>query len=230
VKLDAKSAVLQTDLPDMPQVVDRLTSYFPTALTGRYRDAAAIHPLRRDIVAMSLVNEMTDRSGLTYAFVLGEGTGATPADALSAFLIASAVFDLPDLWARTDELTGTVPAELLDDIGCETHAFLVRAAQWLLAHRRRPLSLSAEVERFAAPVRAMRLRLPELLAGRETDALSRRVEQLAEGGVPNPVALHTAGLMPGIGLLDAVDVAERVPGVPLEDIARMYFTLSDRVR
>jgi hypothetical protein len=36
--------------------------------------------------------------------------------------------------------------------------------------------------------------------------------------------------MPGIGLLDAVDVAERMPGVPLEDIARMYFTLSDRVR
>jgi glutamate dehydrogenase len=230
VKLDVKAAVLQTDLPDLPQVVDRLTDYFPSALTGRYGDAVALHPLRRDIVAMSLVNEMIDRSGVTYAFVLGEGAGATPADALSAFLIASAVFDLPELWARTDALTGTVPVELLDDIGCQTHEFLVRAAQWLLAHRRRPLSLSAEVERFAAPVRAMRVRLPELLAGRETDALRRRVEQLAEGGVPSSVALHTVGLMPGIGLLDAVDVAERVPGVPLDDIARMYFTLSDRVR
>jgi hypothetical protein len=31
-------------------------------------------------------------------------------------------------------------------------------------------------------------------------------------------------------LFDAIEVAERVPGVPLEDIVRMYFTLADRVR
>jgi hypothetical protein len=34
----------------------------------------------------------------------------------------------------------------------------------------------------------------------------------------------------GLGLLDAIEVAERVPGVPLDDIARMYYTLADRVR
>ena len=48
--------------------------------------------------------------------------------------------------------------------------------------------------------------------------------------MPRPLALRTAGLLPGIGLLDAIEVAERVAGVPLEDIARMYYTLSERVR
>ena len=134
------------------------------------------------------------------------------ADALRAFLIVSAVFDLPDLWARIDELPGAVPAELVDDIVRETHRFLVRAAQWLLTRRPRPLSLSAEVEQFAPAVRAMRLRLPELLAGREAEAVRRRVEGLAERGVPMPLALHTAGLLPGIGLFDAIEVAERVAG------------------
>ena len=229
-KLDAKSAVLQTDLPDLPQVADRLTTYFPPALTARPLGPLTSHPLRREIVATSLVNQMIDRSGLTYAFVLGELTGATPADALRAFLIVSAVFDLPDLWARTDELSGAVPADLVDGIMRETHRFLVRAAQWLLTRRPRPLSLSAEVEQFASPARAMRLRLPELLAGREAEAVRRQVEGLAERGVPMPLALHTAGLQPGIGLFDAIEVAERVPGVPLEDIVRMYFTLADRVR
>jgi glutamate dehydrogenase len=186
--------------------------------------------LRRDIIATSLVNQMIDRSGLTYAFVLGEDTGESPADALRAFLIASSVFDLPDLWARIDELPGTVPARVVDDVVCGTHRFLAGAAQWLLSRRRRPLSLSAEVERFAAPVRAMRATLTELLTGRDADALTRQVEHLVECGVPRSVALHAAGLLPGIGFLDAIDVAERIPGVPLEDIARMYFTLSDRAR
>jgi glutamate dehydrogenase len=227
-KLDVKSAVLQTDLPEMPEVADRLTTYFPPALTARYRSALALHPLRREIVATSLVNQMVDRSGLTYTFVLGEATGASPADALRAFLIVSAVFDLPDLWARIDELPGTVPAEVVDDLQRETHRFLLRAAQWLLTRRPRPLSLSGEVEQFAPPVRAMRLRLPELLAGSEGDAVTRRVEGLAERGVSKSLAVQTAGLLPGIGLFDAIEVAERVPGVPLEDIVRMYFTLKDR--
>jgi hypothetical protein len=42
--------------------------------------------------------------------------------------------------------------------------------------------------------------------------------------------MRTAGLLSGIGLLDAVEVAERVAGVPVEDVARMYYTLSERLR
>jgi glutamate dehydrogenase len=76
----------------------------------------------------------------------------------------------------------------------------------------------------------MRLRLPELLAARDADAVHRRAENLQERGVPKPLALRAAGLLPGIGLLDAIEVAERVAGIPLEDIARMYYTLSERVR
>ena len=230
IKLDVKTAVLQTDLPDEPEVANRLTSYFPPALTSRHASALALHPLRREIATTSLVNQMIGRSGLTYAFVLREATGATAEDALRAFLITSAVFDLSDLWAQIDELPRTVPVELVDDIIRETHQFLVRSAQWLLTHRPQPLSLAVEVEQFAPDVRAMRLRLPELLAARDADAVHRRAQNLQERGVPKPLALRAAGLLPGIGLLDAIEVAERVAGVPLEDIARMYYTLSERVR
>ena len=74
IKLDIKTAVLQTDLPDVPEVADRLTSYFPPALTSRHASTLALHPLRREIATTSLVNQMIGRSGLTYAFVLREAT------------------------------------------------------------------------------------------------------------------------------------------------------------
>src|SRR4051794_14220797 len=199
IKLDVKTAVLQTDLPDEPEVANRLTSYFPPALTSRHASALALHPLRREIATTSLVNQMIDRSGLTYAFVLREPTGATAEDALRAFLITSAVFDLPDLWAQIDELPRTVPMELVDDIIRETHQFLVRSAQWLLAHRPQPLSLAVEVEQFAPDVRTMRLRLPELLAARDADAVHRRAENLPENGGAKPPGLRGAGPKPRLG-------------------------------
>ena len=230
VKLDVTTAVLGSDLPDRPEVADRLSAYFPTALTSSYGGAIAQHPLRREILTTSLVNQMVDRSGLTYAFVLRETAGATPAEALSAFLITSAVFDLPDLWAQIDELPRRVPATAADEIVRETNEFVVLAGQWLLARRPRPIFLSMEIERFAPAVRTMQARLPELLVGREADATRERTDRLRGRGVPRRLAMRTAGLLSGIGLLDAVEVAERVAGVPVEDVARMYYTLSERLR
>ena len=46
-EIHGKTAVLQTDLPDEPEVANRLTSYFPAALTIRHASALALHPLRR---------------------------------------------------------------------------------------------------------------------------------------------------------------------------------------
>jgi glutamate dehydrogenase len=227
VKLDLKAAVLQADVPDAE---NRLTAYFPGSLTRHLGSGLALHPLRQEIVTTSLVNQMVDRCGLTYAFVLRETAGATPDDALRAFLVTSAVFDLPDLWAQIDHLPGSTPADTVDDVVRDTHRFLLGAAQWLLVHRPRPLSPAAEVERFAPAVRSMRIRLPDLLASRAADAVSSRAESLRERGIPRPLALSTASMPSGLGLLDAIEVAERVPGVPLDDIARMYYTLADRVR
>jgi len=230
VKLDVTTEVLGSDLPDTPEVADRLSAYFPTALTNTYGGAIARHPLRREIVTTSLVNQMVDRCGLTYAFLLDEAAGATPAEALRAFLITSAVFDLPDLWAQIDELPRSVPATAADEIVRETHEFVVLSGQWLLTRRPRPLFPSAEIERFAPAVRTIQARLPQLLVGREADATRERTDRLRGQGVPRRLAMRTTGLLSGIGLLDAVDVAERVPGVPVEDIARMYYTLSERLR
>jgi glutamate dehydrogenase len=185
--------------------------------------------LRREIVATSLVNQMIDRSGLTYAFVLGELTGATPADALRAFLIVSAVFDLPDLWARTDELSGPCRRTLVDGIIARPTGS--RPGSAVAVDPSPPTALTVRGGRAVrSAVRAMRLRLPELLAGREARGSQEAGRRSRRAGGADAAGAAHGGLQPGIGLFDAIEVAERVPGVPLEDIVRMYFTLADRVR
>ena len=172
---------------------------------------------------------MVDGAGMTYAFGLREIVG-DPADAVRAFAVTTAVFDLPDLWAQMDKLPTGVPTTAADEIVRETHEFVVLAGQWLLGRRPRPIVLSVEIERFAPAVRTMQARLPELLVGREADATRERTDRLRGRGVPRRLATRTAGLLSGIGLLDAVEVAERVVDVPVEDVARMYYTLSERLR
>ncbi|OLT21284.1 hypothetical protein BJF78_34460 [Pseudonocardia sp. CNS-139] len=101
--------MLATDLPDVAAFAGRLPEYFPHAVRERFADAVPRHPLRREIVATMLVNEMVDGAGMTYAFRLGEELSAGPADAVRAYAVTTAVFDLPALWTDVRARTSRRP-------------------------------------------------------------------------------------------------------------------------
>jgi glutamate dehydrogenase len=230
-KLDLADAVLASDLPDTPAFRDRLPEYFPRPLRERFADAIAGHPLRREILTSMLVNEMVDAAGMTYAFRLGEEIVASPDDAVRAFAVATAVFDLPGLWRRLDDQD--VPTAVSDQVVLASRRLLDRAARWFLTNRPQPLAVGAAIARFAGPVRGLRARLTELLVGRECEILTTSTAELEAAGVPSALAREAAGLLDAYGLLDVVELVEladreREPRDPYE-VARLYYALSERL-
>ncbi|MGD9986604.1 NAD-glutamate dehydrogenase [Pseudonocardia sp.] len=227
-KLDLKAAVLRTDLPERPEFAQRLPGYFPRPLRERFPAAVAAHPLRREIVATMLVNELVDRAGISFVHRLGEDAAAGADDAVRAFRVAVTVFDLPQLWARVAALPGTVPTAALDAIAVATRRLVDAAARWLLAYRPRPLDVPAEIDRFAAAVQRLLPELGSLLRGAEATAAADRAAALAGHGVPAALADRVAALAAAHGLLDVVEVAAPAHQLPIEEIARLWFTLSER--
>jgi glutamate dehydrogenase len=231
-KLDLKSGILRSDLPDLPEFADRLAEQFPSALADRFPDAVATHPLRREIMATSLVNEMVGGGGITFAHRLAEDVSATPTDAVRAYLVATAVFELPGLWAEVAALPITVPTAVTDEIVIESRRLLDSAARWLLTNRPRPLAVRAETDRFAPPVNRLMPRLQSLLRGREAEAAIGRAADLTGWGVPTHLAARSVGLRHGAGLLDVLEVATLAEHererLPIEEVARLYYALSER--
>jgi glutamate dehydrogenase len=230
-KLDLTAQVLLTDLPESAAFAARLPEYFPRPLRDRFPAAVAGHPLRREIVATQLVNEMVDGAGMTYAFRLGEELSAAFTDAVRAYAVTTAVFDLPGLW---EELRAPqIPTAVSDEIVLESRRLLDRASRWFLTNRPQPLAVGAETARFAATVRELRTELPRLLRGRELAAVEMRAAQLRSSGVAAGCAMRSAVLMYGFGLLDVVELTElaerdREPREPGE-VAALYYGLSEHL-
>ncbi|MDF2472109.1 MAG: NAD-glutamate dehydrogenase, partial [Rhodococcus erythropolis] len=67
VKLSLKDDLLATELPDNDFFAQQIPQYFPTAVRDRFETEIKAHPLRRQIVATMLVNEVIDNGGITYA-------------------------------------------------------------------------------------------------------------------------------------------------------------------
>ena len=76
-KIAAGEDVLASGLADDPYLRRELTGYFPAPLRASQAGRMRSHPLRHEIITTSVVNEMVDTSGTTFAFRLNEETGAS---------------------------------------------------------------------------------------------------------------------------------------------------------
>jgi glutamate dehydrogenase len=110
-KITLYDELLASDVPDDPYFASTLEHYFPTPLRERFPDAVGAHPLRREIVANCLANELVNRCGVLFVFALQEESGASAPDIVRAYAAAAEVLGLSRLWADIEALDDQVATE-----------------------------------------------------------------------------------------------------------------------
>ncbi len=228
-KIATAQEVLASSLPDDRYLRHVLVDYFPTPLREKYADGMGEHRLHREIITTAVVNDMVDRSGITFAFRLNEETGASVPEITAAWLVARAVFDMPGFWAQLEALDGKVDTAVQIMALLEGRKLTERAARWLLAFRRPPFDVQATIDFFAAGVLTVATSLPTMLAGRDLAGFGERREIYATRGVPADLADRIAAMVPAYSAFDIVDIAAGT-GRSVEETTEVYFDLADRLQ
>ncbi|WP_111765314.1 NAD-glutamate dehydrogenase [Nakamurella deserti] len=226
VKSGLARTMLASELPDDPAFAGRLPSYFPAAMRERFPAAIAAHPLRREIVTTMAVNHLVNGAGITFAFRLGEEMATGPTDAVRVYEIATAVYQLPELW---EEIAGrSMPAAAQNQLVLLSRRLLDRAARWLLVRRPQPLDVQAEIGRYATIVGELSRSMPRLLCGSEFDKVHTDAAELRALGTPPDLALRMVYALYTFSLLDITDVAGETGRDPAE-VAQLYYALSEHI-
>jgi glutamate dehydrogenase len=227
-KIALHHELLDSDIPEDPFLRRELERYFPTPLRERFRDRMDQHRLRREITVTCIVNEMVDRAGTTFAFRLGDETGAGAVDICRAWTFAREVFDMRDFWAAVEALDNAVPAAVQTTMLLEARKLVERATRWVLRHRGRPLDIARTVAALAPGVRELAAALPGLLVDGERRAWQHAADRLLTDGVPADLARRVAGFDAVFAALDVVEVASETDEA-VEAVAAVYFSLGDRL-
>jgi glutamate dehydrogenase len=234
VKNLLQEEIIASDLPDDDWTGQVLARYFPRPVVERFGEEMAEHRLRREIVTLGLVNEVVNRGGTSFVYRAIEETGASAADVLRAYVITREVFGLRELWAAVETLDNQVPVKAQIAVYLSARRLLDRAVRWLLQNRRSPLDVSAEIAALRPGVSRLQPRLNTLFRGVEQDALRSYTESSVALGVPAEVADQATRTAYSFGLLDIVEVTRKAgmdpTGDELDDVARIYFVLSERFR
>jgi glutamate dehydrogenase len=228
-KLHLKRAVLDSTLPDDPAILRLLHDYFPDAVVVRVAEEDLRgHRLRREIVATVLTNRLIDLMGSTFLPMVTRDTGVSPADVARGWFVAAEIAGVRELLASIEKHEGSIPAEQEHRWLLALERILDRTVRWAVVNLPADTELGAVIEMFKAPVAELFEVLPSVLLGSQRQAFDEKLEELEAGGVRAETARKLAATQFLGELMEVTGIAREVD-VPVADVGRVYFALTDGV-
>ncbi len=214
-----------SDLVSDPICDELVLQYFPVAIQDQHRNLVAAHPLRDELVAMLVSNDLVNRGGITMLHRLMDETSATAADIARAHLAAWTIYDLHPLWEKVRTLDNLVPAAVQTEMDLEIRRLGERASRWLLRNEAQPLQVGEVVRRYADRLKMLHVRTAE--SDLPTD-VEEDIARYVDAGVPADFATEVAALGPAFGFLDLSNVADRT-GIELDGVAELHALLDEQL-
>lgn len=226
-KIELTSALRESDLADDPWFRSTLRAYFPRQLRERFDAELDTHPLRREIIATVVANDMINMGGITFAFRTIEETSATEVAVAKAFVALREIYELDVMVDELNSLPASFPTEHWSTVHLDIRRLLDRAVRWLVGQGGASRPIADIVAEFKPVMDPMRARLLDYVRGDDRERLSAWLEEAREWKLPEGLALRWAELFESFVLLDIAKIA-KVRKDPVEEIASVYYTVFNR--
>jgi glutamate dehydrogenase len=223
-KKSLAGAVLASTLPDSRYLEQDLRGYFPPLVVERFNHLLPEHPLRRELIATIVANDVVNSQGITFVTRLSNETGAEGADVVRAYRVARDVTGAVERWEAIEALVGRVEPSVLGDLLGGVDRLVERTSRWYLANM--PDRLGRAIEAHREPFRQLSEALPDVVTEASRHERERYAWRLVDQGVPEETARRhafQAGLVHGPNI---IVVAERT-GRPVPQVARAFFAVGE---
>jgi glutamate dehydrogenase len=227
-KRSIAAAMLESDLPDSPYLVQDLQRYFPPKVVERFEHLIGEHPLRRELIATIAANDVVNCQGITYVSRMVTETGAQPWQVMRAFRIARDVTGAVARWSAVEALDGLIDPLVQNE--------LMSGVDWMVETTSRGYLLRASGQRLAQAVEEAHAAFNELSdvidqIGPEAWRLEHEqvAERLAAEGVPPDLARRHAFQSELVHGPDIIAVAHGT-GRSVLEVARGFFLLGEKLQ
>jgi glutamate dehydrogenase len=220
--------LLAGDLPDSPHFEQDLATYFPAPVVSRFGWLITDHPLRRELVATIVANQVLNSEGITFVSRLESETGALPGDVVKAYRVARGVTGAGERWRAIEALAGDLDPAVVRQLIGGVDQLVETMTRWYLG-RAAERSVEDELVRaggaFEELARALASVGPDEWRA-ERDAES---DELIGLGVPPEVAQRHAYQAELVYAPDIIELAEGTRR-PVLEVARVFFRVGAAFR
>ncbi len=225
-KLDLFEALV-ADRVDQDQVLAaKLLDYFPSPLRERFTEQIMTHPLKTEILATHLSNEIGNRMGATFIEYIQQATRNPELNCVRAFMAIKEIFSITAIWDQFESLGFTVRDTIQNIELFRIQLHIEKACIWLLRNHANDLDIEALISNYKPGIDAVSGQLAQLLGADDCEWLGGRVATLQEAQLPLALAETCAGLRYLYYVLFMVCIAGQYK-LLVTDVASVFFALED---
>lgn len=227
-KMVLKEKLNIPEITDNPYHGRLLIEAFPKKLRERFSPQMEHHPLRSEIIATKLTNNMVNDMGLNFAFRMEEETGSSVDEITTAYAVVKGIFGMDKLWQDIEKLDNKVKSDVQLGMLDSMRRTLRRASRWYLRHGDKSQSIDTAIKSFASTYNDLSKNLQNYLVENEYQQLERATTDLVKQGVPKAVAYQVSCLSNMFSCMDLAQVAETEKR-KVSLVASLYYKLGSRL-
>lgn len=228
-KMVLKESFVHPDIANDHFLAKQLTNYFPSKLRSKYVSSMLEHPLKAELVATALANQMVNEMGCNFVTRLQEETGATAVDIAKAYAASREIYHLD---ATLDEIRGLdnkAPTQLQYTMIHMIRRIIRRLTRWLLRNKEDiRLSVQELVSLYESDVQRITSHLEDMLVPEELAEHNEQAQAWIEQGISESLAHYVSRLSSLYAAMDIACVARELDQSVI-NTGRVYFILGDKL-
>ena len=226
-KINFTKDLLDSNIPDLPEMQDWIINYFPKALRENYRKEIIKHRLSREIIATSMANSLINRMGPTFIQSRMEKTGRSCSDIARAYIVVRDIFDLRTMWDQIEALDNKVPTEVQLRAMADIAILAQHAITWFLTRYERKVDIGRDIEHFGKNIRNLRENIEKLLTQGLKINVEERATRYRRDGFPAGLAQELALIPILSSTCDIIKISSEQK-TNLLVTARTYFEIGEK--
>ncbi|AHX11431.1 bacterial NAD-glutamate dehydrogenase family protein [Neorickettsia helminthoeca str. Oregon] len=222
--------IITSELPDSEILYHYLINYFPSLMRERFLSDILDHPLRREIIATKLANNIVNRFGCTFIQNAVQNTGFSSKEVIRVVVTVMEIYDLPALFEELDHLIGQIDIQFFYRINVLVIQFLDQSVYWLLRNYPQPINLTSAVEEFSDKVREISTKLVDVLDSNSLSEYRESLQSFEKFGLSPELSNKLAGLQfvsAALGIAQTSKNLCEAEGFEIDHmvVSRIYFEL-----
>lgn len=229
-KLHSYAQLLDSPLPDEPEVADYLVRYFPTAVKEAVgEEGLASHRLRREIIATNVASDLINLMGASFLYRVARDTGREIPEVVWAWDIASRMAGSREIREDLTALEGRFPAQTIYRWLFALARVLERTTRWVINNVEAGAPTSAVLQDHLPALSQLRGEFRKIVSGEHRQIFRTRMEELQELGVEEQLAARLITLRFLPELLDIVRIAGEAKTDVLQT-GRAYYLVAEHLQ
>jgi glutamate dehydrogenase len=223
------AALLDSELIDHEYFAQDLAGYFPAPVVDRFGHLINEHPLRRELIATIVANQVMNSEGITFVSRLMDQTGADPALVVKAYRIARAITGAEERWRELEAVVGAIDADVLRRLMDNVDWLVETTARWFLNNPAGQQPIDATIEQFATDYKTLAESIGSSGPAAWQQTRHDSTAQLRSCGVPEKIAKHHAHIEDLVHGPDIIELAQQT-GRSVGEVSGVFFRLGKSVR